>query len=131
MFYICIRPSLIKVVSVNTELIKKKSLTKSQKRWSKVNQSGSTLKEILTNFCETNITIWGFPSNTTAMAKSKNRINNTFKIYLKIDRVIEIQVMKLISLLLPLSLHSENIRKTYGFVMFSGNKERVHWEQMG
>ena len=25
----------------------------------------------------------------------------------------------------------ENIRKPQGFVMFSGGRERVHWEQMG
>ena len=25
----------------------------------------------------------------------------------------------------------ENIRKPYGFLMFSGGKERVNWEQMG
>ena len=26
---------------------------------------------------------------------------------------------------------SENIRKPYGFLMFSGGRERVHWERMG
>ena len=29
------------------------------------------------------------------------------------------------------SLHPENIRKTYGFLMFSGSREKVHWECMG
>ena len=34
--------------------------------------------------------------------------------------------------LLPitLSVPPENIRKPYGFLMFSGGRERVHWEQM-
>ena len=30
-----------------------------------------------------------------------------------------------------LSLSPENIRKPYGFLMFSEGKEKVHWEQMG
>ena len=30
-----------------------------------------------------------------------------------------------------LFLPSENIRKPYGFLMFSGSRERVHWEWMG
>ena len=30
----------------------------------------------------------------------------------------------------PLS-NPENIRKSYGFLMFSGGRERMHWEQMG
>ena len=30
-----------------------------------------------------------------------------------------------------LSLPPENIRKPYDFLMFSGDTERVHWEQMG
>ena len=30
-----------------------------------------------------------------------------------------------------LSLPPENIRKPYGFLMFAGATERVHWEQMG
>ena len=30
-----------------------------------------------------------------------------------------------------LSLHPENFRKPYGFLMFSGGRERAHWEQMG
>ena len=25
----------------------------------------------------------------------------------------------------------ENIRKPYGFLMFSGGRERMHWEEMG
>ena len=25
----------------------------------------------------------------------------------------------------------ENIRKPYGFLMFSGGREKVHWKQMG
>ena len=29
-----------------------------------------------------------------------------------------------------LSAPFENIRKSYGFLMFSGSRERVHWEQM-
>ena len=29
------------------------------------------------------------------------------------------------------SLPPENIRKPYGFLMFSKGKERVHWERMG
>ena len=29
-----------------------------------------------------------------------------------------------------LSLPPENIRKPYGFLMFSGGTEKVHWEQM-
>ena len=31
----------------------------------------------------------------------------------------------------PFSTPPENIRKSYGFSMFSGVRERVHWEQMG
>ena len=30
-----------------------------------------------------------------------------------------------------LSLPPENIRKPYGFLMFSGIRERAHWGQMG
>ena len=30
-----------------------------------------------------------------------------------------------------LFLPPENIRKPYGFLMFSGGREKVHWEQMG
>ena len=30
-----------------------------------------------------------------------------------------------------LSLPPKNIRKPYGFLMFPGGRERVHWEQMG
>ena len=30
-----------------------------------------------------------------------------------------------------LSLPPENIRKPYGFLMFLGGKERMHWERMG
>ena len=30
-----------------------------------------------------------------------------------------------------LSLPPENIRKSYDFLMFSGGKERVHWEEIG
>ena len=30
-----------------------------------------------------------------------------------------------------LSLPPENMRKSYGFLMFSEGRERVHWEQMG
>ena len=30
-----------------------------------------------------------------------------------------------------LFLPPENIRKPYGFLMFSGGRESVHWEQMG
>ena len=30
-----------------------------------------------------------------------------------------------------LSLPPENIRKPYGFLVFSGGRERVHWERMG
>ena len=30
-----------------------------------------------------------------------------------------------------LSLPPENFRKSYGFMVFSGGKERVHWERMG
>ena len=29
------------------------------------------------------------------------------------------------------SLPPENIRKPYGFLMFSKGRERVHWERMG
>ena len=29
------------------------------------------------------------------------------------------------------SLPPENIRKPFGFLMFSGGREGVHWEQMG
>ena len=32
---------------------------------------------------------------------------------------------------MTLSLPTENIRKPDGFLMFSGGRERVHWEQMG
>ena len=31
----------------------------------------------------------------------------------------------------PNSPPPENIRKPYGFLMFSGGRERMHWEQMG
>ena len=30
-----------------------------------------------------------------------------------------------------LSLTFENVRKPHGFLMFSGGRERVHWEQVG
>ena len=30
-----------------------------------------------------------------------------------------------------LSLLPESIRKSHGFLMFAGLRERVHWEQMG
>ena len=30
-----------------------------------------------------------------------------------------------------LSLPPENIRKPCGFLMFSGGREKVHWERMG
>ena len=30
-----------------------------------------------------------------------------------------------------LSLPPGNIKKPYGFLMFSGVRERVHWKQMG
>ena len=30
-----------------------------------------------------------------------------------------------------LSLLPENITKPYGFLMFLGSRERVHWERMG
>ena len=30
-----------------------------------------------------------------------------------------------------LSLTSENNKRPYGFLMFSGGRERVHWERMG
>ena len=29
------------------------------------------------------------------------------------------------------SLLPENLTKPYGFLMFSGRRERVHWERMG
>ena len=29
------------------------------------------------------------------------------------------------------SLPPENVRKPYGFLMFPGSRERVHWEGMG
>ena len=29
-----------------------------------------------------------------------------------------------------LSVPPESIRKPYGFLMFSGGREKVHWEQM-
>ena len=31
----------------------------------------------------------------------------------------------------PFLYPPENIRKPYGFLMFSGGRERLHWEQMG
>ena len=31
----------------------------------------------------------------------------------------------------PFLYPPENIRKPYGFLMFSGGRERVHWERMG
>ena len=31
----------------------------------------------------------------------------------------------------PFLYPPENIRKLYGFLMFSGGRERMHWEQMG
>ena len=31
----------------------------------------------------------------------------------------------------PFSLSPENIRKSYGFLMFSRGRERMHWERMG
>ena len=43
----------------------------------------------------------------------------------------DLSILTHLFLMHPFSTPYKNIRKCYGFLMLSGGRERVHWEEMG
>ena len=63
--------------------------------------------------------------------KKKKKFTNKQPLHKKLVTSVLSLISQPVRSQCTLSLPSENIRKLKGFLMFSGDRERVHWEQMG